>query len=178
MEKSMRFVNVAVGNQFRNGNTLYTKKSASSAVNEEGRLMSNIKLGTEVFGIFPDPTPEELAAQEASRQADIERWARRALDTGIESARTTLDRFAKRLAEDPADAFSWGSSSVEAAGTLRVYSILAELFDKKGYQVAKDFALRRALEGARSPQHSTSELSNAIEEAFTAAYARFASNNL
>jgi hypothetical protein len=158
------------------------KATASSAyvkeIGEKSSKRFTIRACERCLISIPDPTPEEIAAKAAEDKANVEKWARRAVERKIESCETSIAKFAARLAVNPTDAFEWGNDAAIASGNLLAFKVILAVFDEKGYEVAKDHDLAQALQGARCPQHSTSTLSNLVNEAKTAAYADFASNQL
>lgn len=197
MEKNLRFDMIVPGTEFQvkdnaviaamfvntvapADGTTFVKKSNSSAVILGQVPLTPIRMhGKDVVVVtLPDPTPEEVAAKEAEDARMRIEWARRGLVNGIEACEGKLARFTERLANNPHDAFSWGQETAEAAGKLFAYKRLLALFDDKGCEAAREYALREALSGARNPQHSTAALSNIVAEAVTTGYAEFASRSL
>jgi len=194
MEKNSRFDAVIVGQEFvlrdmaeqamvfgtmteQNANVVLVKKTNSSAyrkdLGEKASKSISIRACAPVAIILPDPTPEELAAKAAEQQAWTEKWYRRRLANEIDACEGKIKQFAERLAANPFDAFEWGTDHAIAAGKLRAFKVLAEVFDVKGYEAAKNYALRMTVQGAKNPQHSTAALSNLVHESLTAGYAEF-----
>ena len=181
--KTLRFDMIALDTEFtlpeQFGETVLIKKANLSARRTDlpGGWQSSkaipVSAATKVNISIPDPTPEEIAAKEAEAKAWTEKWYRRRLTTEIEACEVRIARFTERLATNPYDAFEWGTDTAIAAGKLRAYQSIAHLFDEKGYEAAKAFALRRTVEGAKFPQHSTAALSNLVKESETAGYAEF-----
>lgn len=94
----------------------------------------------------------------------------------IASGEDTIDKFKEKLTANPAYAFEWAQGAIEAAAKLdvaiRLQGILTH--ENGGFDAVMKNALREALRGARNPSHSTSTVSNLVDEAKTAAYAEIA----
>jgi len=94
----------------------------------------------------------------------------RSLQRQIEDLAQRIANWKARFEQDPADAFEWSDDTMKAAAQLKVARIVEALFEKAAdknaaIDVIRKEALRKALEAARYPAHSTSQPSN-----ITAAY--------
>lgn len=120
-------------------------------------------------------------------EAQTVKWFERGLDRQITDYTERLANWQARFALDPADAFEWSDDSMKTAAQLKVATIIREVF-LKDLQSAdagrpsstariafiRKEALRKALESARYPQHSTSQPSNVMAAYVGAAWAEFA----
>lgn len=86
--------------------------------------------------------------------------------------RSNLYEFKAQLDVNPAYAFEWASQAINDAARYDVAMRLTEIAEKIGIDGAVKVATREALNGARHGHHSTSEISNLVGYAKTAAYAQ------
>jgi hypothetical protein len=123
---------------------------------------------TAVVSVFrPDPTPEELAAQQ-------DRWVRRFFKSEIESTLEIIQKFKDNLEQNPAYAFEWCDLAAEAAAKMDTYVRLQSLYEDQGLDVTYNEAMKMALQNAKYPSRSTSVMTNYAKECKTAAFAEFA----
>ena len=102
---------------------------------------------------------------------DLTQTMVQSIDWVIKSNQQKLDKFKTSFAADPAYAFEW--APVEEAVTVRVLTHLRKVAVYKGWKRAVEVAHDNALSGARWGSRSTSVMSNYVEQAKTAAYAKF-----
>lgn len=102
------------------------------------------------------------------------------LDDAINNAEYVLGDFAKKLASDPAHAFSWGTSAVAAAAKRGVARYLKASLEggDNGPRLTliqvKEWVRDEVLNKAKYPPQSTSPMSNLVEQYTLAAYAGWA----
>lgn len=193
--KTTRFDAIAIGTEFTfeaspapvvmldGDNGIMVKKTNSSAIVRDyaNSKSYTIRACERVLLSIPDPTPEELAAKEAETLAWTKKWYRGRLASEIEMCEVRFAKFAERMKNNPYDAFEWGTDTAVCAGKHRAFLALANCFDiaeekgENGYEAANAFALRRVVDGARCPQHSTSPMSNLVKESEIAGFAEFVS---
>lgn len=111
-------------------------------------------------------TPEEVLDE---RTGDVTRW----LTRRITGAQHDLERFAKRLLDDPCDAFAWADSAMSAAAIQKVSQDLLVSVVKYGLLAVVKDATRKLLNEARWPPSSTSQASNQMAQLKLAALAEF-----
>lgn len=84
-----------------------------------------------------------------------------------------IAKFQAKLAKEPAHAFSWADSAMEAAAKLYICDTIIPHLEKDTATVESvyDFTLSKVLHSARYPASSSSEVSNAMERKISAAWA-------
>lgn len=118
------------------------------------------KMETTMTEMKINPTPIERAT----------RWA----TSELETAQGKLVQFKARLEANAMDAFKWGDEALVASARESVFAGILTLLASHGFETTVKEVLSLALQGARHPEHSTSALSNLVNEAKTAALAEFA----
>lgn len=106
----------------------------------------------------------------------------RTLDGMIDDSKRTVAKFTERLAEDPAYAFEWGDSAMDAAASLAVASRLKAIITAQSAKMTEDelvkavcdMILQNMVHGAQSPKQSTSTCANLMDRYTTKAYAGLA----
>lgn len=93
------------------------------------------------------------------------------LSDRIKSAESKVARWARDLTDDPAMAFEWAEEVIAAAADLKVVRRVVGIIQEKGIEVARGYALKEAIRGARWPHKSTSAVANATLHEVTAAWA-------
>jgi hypothetical protein len=106
------------------------------------------------------------------------RWLQRHVDERIKGAQEAVAAFAKRLADNPLNAFEWGTDAVKDAAYLHVYTQLQQLMTEKGIDAVVEVARVEALRYVRYGHHSTSPMSNLAAEFKAAAFAEFADRDV
>ncbi len=133
-------------------------------------------------GAFSDAVMRAHSELPDVKRAAAERSMRRRIQNALESAAHELAHFAERLSQNPLYAFEWSDDAFKAAAEQDVALTLQKFLDGGedvapafvGYEPAIAYARRMALQGARSPKHSTSQPSNLCEQYKTAAFATYA----
>lgn len=90
---------------------------------------------------------------------------RRAVARILEESAATLERFSKRFAEDPADAFSWGTQAVQAAANQKWARAARALLDAGKTRDEVQAAILQQAKYKVRLEHSTSPMSNLMEQA-------------
>lgn len=86
------------------------------------------------------------------------------MQSSVSMAQKKLDGFAADLKKDPVHAFEWGSSSMEAAATLDIYTSVIKSLTKKGATATPEsvykYAMEQVMNKARYPARGSSPTSN------------------
>lgn len=110
------------------------------------------------------------------KAATLARAVARRLEAMLERAASTLETFRKRFDENPLYAFDWGGDAAAAAARQHVAMGLKGIMEHQeagGADAALKAAEREVLNLAAAPKHSSSPLSNLVEQERLAAYADF-----
>lgn len=113
-------------------------------------------------------TPEE---EQARRKDDFERH----LVSQLAGACETIERFSRELIEHPLHALEWSQGAFEAGGDLEVArQVLASFNAGTDIKAIHAYCVEKAIDGANSPQFSSSTASNLTSMFVTRAWADMA----
>lgn len=198
--RRVQFRDVAVGQSFNSAavgavtSITFLKVSPGKAVSPEHSVPFNVKPSTPVDALVGDEctncehvTPrlgpdagaphscEDVLAAKAARRLQ---WTRAKLEGYRDNGRKAAEKMAQALLASSNDAhyaLRWATGTFEFVALGCVAEQLLDALDKgTTLDVLRDECLRRALQGARSPEHSTSLASNMMAEYTTAAWAKLA----
>lgn len=189
MKQEIRFDMLACGDEFHAcgehqtgsdaaeslAQTLVKKSGSSAYVKADPSSIIRLRTTHRCFVYLPDPSPESVALKNLLR---LERTLELAVVYGQEEA----VRFAAEIVKDPARTMEWSDSFVRKAADQKVARCalyILEQAQEKGLDpldTLLDESRKMTVRGARFPHHSTSQPSNAVNEAIVAAWAEVYEN--
>lgn len=177
------FTDLKVGDEFQmdqDGQT-YRKQSPRKAINTIQRNQSAyngfaVRAHQVVTITTPDPTPEELAAQ----RLKVLNWTLECIaDRGVHAQNEFHEKIGGKTLDGWHGAFTWGGTiekQMNAAAQYEVATKAREILNhaEGGIDALVKHATDKAMKYARYNSHSTSPVSNLIEEYRAAAWAEVA----